>query len=39
MGWTIKVLRFDSRRGLGVFLFTTAFSLLFSGYQGLFPGR
>jgi hypothetical protein len=23
-GWTIGVLRFDSRRGLGIFLFTTA---------------
>jgi hypothetical protein len=25
MGWTIGVLGFDSRRGLGIFLFTTAF--------------
>jgi hypothetical protein len=24
MGWTIEVLGFDSRRGLGIFLFTTA---------------
>jgi hypothetical protein len=24
MGWTIVVLGFDSRRGLGIFLFTTA---------------
>jgi hypothetical protein len=24
MGWTIGVLGFDSRRGLGIFLFTTA---------------
>jgi hypothetical protein len=24
MGWTIAVLEFDSRRGLGIFLFTTA---------------
>jgi hypothetical protein len=24
-GWTIKVLGFDSRRGLGIFLFTTAY--------------
>jgi hypothetical protein len=24
MGWTIGVLVFDSRRGLGIFLFTTA---------------
>jgi hypothetical protein len=24
-GWTIGVLRFDSRRGLGIFLFTTAY--------------
>jgi hypothetical protein len=23
-GWTVEVLRFDSRRGLGIFLFTTA---------------
>jgi hypothetical protein len=23
-GWTIEVLGFDSRRGLGIFLFTTA---------------
>jgi hypothetical protein len=22
MGWTIRVLRFDSQRGLGIFLFT-----------------
>jgi hypothetical protein len=25
MGWTIWVLEFDSRRGLGIFLFTTVF--------------
>jgi hypothetical protein len=25
MGWTIGVLGFDSRRGLGIFLSTTAF--------------
>jgi hypothetical protein len=25
MGWTIEFLGFDSRRGLGMFLFTTAF--------------
>jgi hypothetical protein len=25
MGWTIGVLGFDFRRGLGIFLFTTAF--------------
>jgi hypothetical protein len=24
MGWTIGILGFDSRRGLGIFLFTTA---------------
>jgi hypothetical protein len=24
MGWTIGILEFDSRRGLGIFLFTTA---------------
>jgi hypothetical protein len=24
MSWTIRVLGFDSRRGLGIFLFTTA---------------
>jgi hypothetical protein len=24
MGWTIGVLGFDSRRGLGIFIFTTA---------------
>jgi hypothetical protein len=27
MGWTIEVLEFDSRRGLGIFLFTTAFRM------------
>jgi hypothetical protein len=26
-GWTIGVLEFDSRRGLGIFLFTTAFRM------------
>jgi hypothetical protein len=26
-GWTIGVLGFDSRRGLGIFLFTTAFRM------------
>jgi hypothetical protein len=43
-GWKIGVLGFDSRRGLGIFLFTTASrtdlgppSLLSNGYQGLFP--
>jgi hypothetical protein len=25
MGWTIRILGFDSRQGLGIFLFTTAF--------------
>jgi hypothetical protein len=44
--WTIGVLGFHSRRGLGIFLFTTASgtalgptSLLSNGYQGLFPWR
>jgi hypothetical protein len=43
--YTIGVLVFDSRRGLRIFLFTTASrtalgppSLLSNGYQGLFPG-
>jgi hypothetical protein len=41
-GWTIGVLGFDSRRRMGIFLFTTASrpsppSLLSNGYQGLFP--
>jgi hypothetical protein len=35
-GWTVGVLEFDSRRGLGIFLFTTA-SRPALGYQGLFP--
>jgi hypothetical protein len=43
LGWTRGVLGFDSRRGLGIFLFTTASrtalppSLLSNEYQGLFP--
>jgi hypothetical protein len=39
--WTIGVLGFDSRRGLGIFLFAivskTPPSLLSNGYQRLFP--
>jgi hypothetical protein len=44
-GWTIGVLGFDSRRGLGIFLFTTASRPAVShpasypmGIRGSFPG-
>jgi hypothetical protein len=46
LGWTIGVLGFDSRRWLGIFLFTTASRtalgptqtpILSNWYQGLFP--
>jgi hypothetical protein len=43
-GWTIPVLGFDSRRGLGIFLSPPcperlwgSPSLLYNGYQGPFP--
>jgi hypothetical protein len=44
MGWTVRVLAFDSRRGMGIFLFTTVSikalgptSLLSKEYRVLFP--
>jgi hypothetical protein len=44
MGWTIGVLGFDSRQGLGIFsspprpeLLWGPPSLLSNGYQGFFP--
>jgi hypothetical protein len=38
LGYGLDDRRFESRQGLGIFLFTTASILLSNGYQGLFPG-
>jgi hypothetical protein len=37
LGYRLDDRGFESRQGLGNFLFTTASSLLSNGYKGLFP--